>query len=117
VLIPQTVGLQAHRNRPASAATDDVGMKTGTNEHTATRADAPFESIRLRLVGAEGAVSHVGTQVGNWVYGSGSIGGRGSIGLLARRYGMAAGAPTAAAPRHRCHGSCSPRTSCSPHTS
>lgn len=49
--------------------------------------DAPFEAVSRRLLGADGSITHVG-----------SIGytfGGGSMGLLARRYGMAAGPPPA----------------------
>ena len=77
-------------------------MTTGTIDHTPTRTDAPFESVRRRLLEMEGTVAPIGTAVGDSRPTFGGV----SIDLLARRYGMAAGAPATATAtgRHRCHG-------------
>ena len=54
-----------------------------TSNTTSTTADVPFEAVRRRLIGADGSLTHAGN--------IGYTFGGGGIGVLARRYGMAAG--------------------------
>jgi hypothetical protein len=70
-------------------------MTTATDHLAATEstrpADAPFAAVRRRLLGTDGSITHVGN--------IGYTFGGGGMGLLARRFGMAAGGPL----RHHAH--------------
>jgi hypothetical protein len=59
-------------------------MNAATMEHTRT-AEAPFEAVRRRLLGADGGITHAGN--------IGYTFGGGGMGVLATRFGMAAGRP------------------------
>jgi hypothetical protein len=64
-------------------------MTTTTDTSTvaldAMAAEAPFDAVRRRLLGTDGTITHAGNL--------GYTFGGGGIGVLARRYGMAASAP------------------------
>jgi hypothetical protein len=79
-------------------------MTTTTDIRTAAAdaaaAEAPFDAVRRRLLGTDGTITHAGN--------IGYTFGGGGIGVLARRYGMAASAPgfgsgirSHTTPRHR----------------